>query len=256
MLSDAGSTQQLTTNIASAVEEVAVTSREIASSSLATLNASQSLDRLADHSLLANDNIRKSMVVLSDDIRNVQSNAAQMEMKVSEIGNILETINTLSDQTNLLALNAAIEAARAGEHGRGFAVVADEVRKLAQSSRESSNKISTLLVSLKDASVIVVDDINKNVVSIEASMNTTIEGRQNAEKVKEAACELELMTNNMSSAAEQQSVTTEVVAKDVVAVEEAARHELHIAQQLSELSDEMQRNNQLLQLTIAGFNVD
>ena len=256
MLGDAGSTQQLTTNIASAVEEVAVTSREIASSSLATLNASQSLDRLADHSLLANDNIRKSMVVLSDDIRNVQSNAAQMEMKVSEIGNILETINTLSDQTNLLALNAAIEAARAGEHGRGFAVVADEVRKLAQSSRESSNKISTLLVSLKDASVIVVDDINKNVVSIEASMNTTIEGRQNAEKVKEAACELELMTNNMSSAAEQQSVTTEVVAKDVVAVEEAARPELYIAQQLSDLSDEMQRNNQLLQRTIAGFNVD
>ena len=180
MLSDAGSTQQLTTNIASAVEEVVVTSREIASSSLATLNASQSLDRLADHSLLANDNIRKSMVVLSDDIRNVQSNAAQMEMKVSEIGNILETINTLSDQTNLLALNAAIEA----------------------------------------------------------------------------ACELELMANNMSSAAEQQSVTTEVVAKDVVVVEEAARHELHIAQQLSELSDEMQRNNHLLQRTIAGFNVD
>ncbi|MEC7133669.1 MAG: chemotaxis protein, partial [Pseudomonadota bacterium] len=114
-------------------------------------------------------------------------------------------------------------------------------------------KISTLLVSLKDASVIVVDDINKNVVSIEASMNTTIEGRQNAEKVKEAACELELMTNNMSSAAEQQSVTTEVVAKDVVAVEEAARHDLHIGQQLSELSDEMQRNNQLLQRTIGGL---
>ena len=162
----------------------------------------------------------------------------------------------MAEQTNLLARNAAIEAARAGEHGRGFAVVADEVRKLAQSSRESSDKISTLLVSLKDASVIVVDDINKNVVSIEASMNTTIEGRQTAEKGKEEAYELELIANNMSSAAEQQSVTTEVVAKDVVVVEESARHELHIAQQLSELSDEMHHNNKLLTRTITGFNVD
>ncbi|MBT3134251.1 nitrate- and nitrite sensing domain-containing protein [Alteromonas sp. ALT199] len=256
MLSDAENTQQLSANIASAVEEVAVTSREIARSSLDTLNASKSLDNLADQSLAANDNIRNSMDVLSNDIRGVQANAAQMELKVTEIGTILETINTLSDQTNLLALNAAIEAARAGEHGRGFAVVADEVRKLAQSSRESSDKISTLLVSLKEASVVVVNDINKNVSSISASMDTTLEGRATAEKVKAAASELEGMANNMSSAAEQQSVTTEEVAKDVVSVEEAARHELYIAEQLSELSNEMQQNNDLLQRTIDSFKAD
>lgn len=256
MLSDAGNTQQLTANIASAIEEVAVTSREIASSSLDTLNASKKLDELADQSLAANDNIRNSMTVLSEDIRGVQTNAAQMELKVTEISTILETINTLSDQTNLLALNAAIEAARAGDHGRGFAVVADEVRKLAQSSRESSDKISSLLVSLKEASVVVVNDINKNVSSISTSMDTTVEGRATAEKVKEAASELEGMANSMSSAAEQQSVTTEEVAKDVVSVEEAARHELYIAEQLSELSNEMQQNNDLLQRTIDGFKAD
>jgi methyl-accepting chemotaxis protein len=256
MLSDAGRTQQLTANIASAVEEVAVTSREIARSSLETLSASKQLDVLANQSLKANENIRNSMEVLSDDIKGVQRNAGEMEMKVGEITTILETINTLSDQTNLLALNAAIEAARAGEHGRGFAVVADEVRKLAQSSRESSDKISTLLSSLREASVVVVNDINKNVESITNSMETTAEGRKTAEQVKEAAGNVEDMANNMSSAAEQQSVTTEEIAKELVTVEEAARHEVDIAQNLSNLSGEMQANNQLLQHTIDGFKAD
>ncbi|WDT87540.1 methyl-accepting chemotaxis protein [Alteromonas sp. 009811495] len=256
MLKDAGNTQQLTANIASAVEQVAVTSREIAQSSLDTLSASKQLDELANQSLKANQNIRNSMEMLADDIKGVQKNAGEMEMKVGEISTILETINTLSDQTNLLALNAAIEAARAGEHGRGFAVVADEVRKLAQSSRESSDKISTLLSSLREASVVVVNDINKNVESISNSMETTTEGRKTAEQVKEAAGNVEDMANNMSSAAEQQSVTTEEIAKELVTVEEAARHELEIAQNLSNLSGEMQANNQLLQHTIDGFKAD
>ena len=256
MLKDAGDTQQLTANIASAVEQVAVTSREIAQSSLDTLSASKQLDELANQSLKANQNIRNSMEALADDIKGVQKNAGEMEMKVGEISTILETINTLSDQTNLLALNAAIEAARAGEHGRGFAVVADEVRKLAQSSRESSDKISTLLSSLREASVVVVNDINKNVESISNSMETTTEGRKTAEQVKEAAGNVEDMANNMSSAAEQQSVTTEEIAKELVTVEEAARHEVDIAQNLSNLSGEMQANNQLLQHTIDGFKAD
>ncbi|GFD91153.1 chemotaxis protein [Tenacibaculum sp. KUL152] len=256
MLKDAGNTQQLTANIASAVEEVAVTSREIARSSLETLSASKHLDVLANQSLTANENIRTSMEVLADDIKGVQKNAGEMEMKVGEISTILETINTLSDQTNLLALNAAIEAARAGEHGRGFAVVADEVRKLAQSSRESSDKISTLLSSLREASVVVVNDINKNVESISNSMKTTAEGRKTAEQVKEAAGNVEDMANNMSSAAEQQSVTTEEIAKELVTVEEAARHEVDIAQNLSNLSSEMKANNELLQRTIDGFKAD
>lgn len=256
MLTDANKTQSLTTNMASAVEQVAITSREIARASLETLHASKELDTIANKSLEANDNISNSMTLLSKDIQGVQSNAAQMEQKVTEIGTILETINTLSDQTNLLALNAAIEAARAGEHGRGFAVVADEVRTLAQSSRESSDKISQLLASLREASLVVVNDINKNVESISKAQATTVEGRATAEDVKKAAADVEIMANNMSSAAEQQSVTTEEISKELVVIDEAAKHEVFIAQKLSDLSSEMKENNLLLQRTIDGFKAD
>ena len=97
MLDDAGKTQQLTANIASAIEQVAATSREIAKAGVDTLRASKQLDGLAEASLLANDNIRHSMEVLADDIKGVQQNAADMEQQVTEIGSILDTINSLSD---------------------------------------------------------------------------------------------------------------------------------------------------------------
>ena len=256
MLSDASNTQQLTTSIASAVEEISMTSREIAQSSFETLSASKELESLANESLDANEKVRATMDSLSNDMKGVQSNAAAMEQQVTEIGAILETINALSDQTNLLALNAAIEAARAGDHGRGFAVVADEVRQLAQRSRASSDKISGLLTSLQSASVIVVNDVNKNTEAVMQSVNISNEGRVIAEKVKAASINVEAMANNMSSAAEQQSITMQEVAKDVVEVEEAATHEVSIATELSALSEKMKENNLMLHRTMENFTID
>ena len=110
--------------------------------------------------------------------------------------------------------------------------------------------------NLKDASVVVVTDINKNVASITSSMDVTNEGRSTAQKVKEAATNVEGMAHTMSSSAEQQSATTLVIAQDVVNVEEAARHEVNIAKHLSKLSGDMKENNLLLQRTIDGFKVD
>lgn len=256
MLSDASNTQQLTASIASAVEEISMTSREIAQSSFETLSASKQLESLANESLDANEKVRATMDSLSNDMKGVQANAAAMEQQVTEIGAILETINALSDQTNLLALNAAIEAARAGDHGRGFAVVADEVRQLAQRSRASSDKISGLLTSLQGASVVVVSDVNKNSEAVMQSVNISNDGRVIAEKVKAASINVEAMANNMSSAAEQQSITMQEVAKDVVEVEEAATHEVSIATELSALSEKMKENNLMLHRTMENFTID
>lgn len=256
MVHDAGKTQQRSLNIASALEEISVTSTDIAKSAFDTLAASKSLDELAIEAFDINESIRMAMKLLEDDMTHVEVNAAAMEKQVTDISSILETINTLSDQTNLLALNAAIEAARAGEHGRGFAVVADEVRKLAQNSRDASAQIATLLASLQQASLVVVQDVNKSASAVKKSVEITGRGRETAEKVKDAASNVELMANNMSAAAEQQSVTTQEVAKDIVDVEAAAKHEVELSQALSKLSSSMKENNLLLSRTIANFTID
>ena len=256
MVQDAGKTQQRSLNIASALEEISVTSTDIAKSAFDTLAASKSLDQLAIEAFDINESIRTAMKQLEDDMKDVKDNAAAMEKQVTDISSILETINTLSDQTNLLALNAAIEAARAGEHGRGFAVVADEVRKLAQSSRDASAQIATLLTALQQASLVVVQDVNKNALAVNQSVEITGRGRETARKVKDAASNVELMANNMSAAAEQQSVTTQEVAKDIVDVEAAAKHEVELAQALSKLSNLMKENNLVLSRTIANFTID
>ncbi|WP_269520619.1 methyl-accepting chemotaxis protein [Alteromonas sp. BMJM2] len=256
MLSDAGNTQQLTANIASAIEEVSVTSRDIAQASLDTLEASKELELLANEALDVNDDVLSAMDKLNEDMNRVQANATAMEQQVTEIASILETINGLSDQTNLLALNAAIEAARAGDQGRGFAVVADEVRNLAQRSRSSSDKISSLLGNLQNASVVVVNDVSKNSELVLNSVKISQDGKAIAQKVKQASSNVEAMAHTMSAAAEQQSVTTNEVAKDVVYVEEAASQEVSIAKALAQLANDMNENNLSLQRAMSKFTVD
>ncbi|MEC9260692.1 MAG: methyl-accepting chemotaxis protein [Pseudomonadota bacterium] len=251
--SESEQTQQRAMSIATAIEQMTQTSKEIAQSAFKTLESSQALDKLADEATQANNTIKTSIHNLTVQMQDVENSAKTMGEHLSEISGILDTINTLSDQTNLLALNAAIEAARAGEHGRGFAVVADEVRQLATASRGSSDKISSLLDTLAQVSNTVINGVSQSAEAARTSLNLTEKGERTASTVRDSAGNVEIQANAMSAAAEQQSVTSDQIAKDVVAVQDAATHQVSIADELKALTTDLQSNNALLERTMANF---
>jgi len=189
----------------SAVEQISASTEEVAAGSGEITNLMISTMATTTEGQKALDNVIEQMTSISSGTDQVQHAIMELSIKSEKIGDIIGVITGIASQTNLLALNAAIEAARAGEQGRGFAVVADEVRKLAEQSGEAAKQIEILIKQNHN-------DIGTAVVAIKDNVNNVKVGRGVVNVAGQSFSEISRLVENVSAQMEQISATFQQVA--------------------------------------------
>lgn len=193
----------------------------------------QSIDhthKMADNGKNKADNAMIQMNMIKESVNNSSEVIAELGNKSKEIGGIIDTISDIAEQTNLLALNAAIEASHAGEAGRGFAVVAEEIRKLAEQSREASDRISSIVISVREDTNRAVEMMNKSTERVESG---TIIVNESSVLFGEIAATVETIVKNANS-----------LSKNVAMLEISSRDIAHNIQEMDDMSKNISSESQ------------
>ena len=221
--------------VAAAINEMAAATQEVSGNVLRTAEATREANDLAVHGKRVASQTREAIEVLSESVNSAASVSAQLANDALEIGKVVDVIKSIADQTNLLALNAAIEAARAGEQGRGFAVVADEVRALASRTADSTGQIHGLIDNLQAAARRAVDTMRSGHEQADRGVAQVIEADEALDGIRAAIERINDMAGQIASASEEQSAVAEEINRNIT----------NIAAQSDVTSEQAQRSASL-----------
>lgn len=226
--------------IATAVHEMSAAAEEVANNAQLTANSAIGSTEHCNEGKEVIIRNQESITGLAHQVENAAQVIRELEKNALDINMILSTISDIAEQTNLLALNAAIEAARAGEQGRGFAVVADEVRVLSQRTHSSTNEIREMIESLQQNSVEAVNSMQRSQELAQSSVDDASNATEALEKIAHSIQEISDMASHISNAASEQRTVTGEVSKNIQLANDVSDQMSVQADSSRELSEHLQ----------------
>ena len=244
-----------TEQVATAMNEMSATVQEVAQNAEEAAAAAQKADTQAKTGNKALQVALADINQLSEDVNHSAEAIQRLNKDSSSIGTVLTVINSIAEQTNLLALNAAIEAARAGEAGRGFAVVADEVRNLAHRTQESIGQIEQLIANLQHGSQNAVEMMDNSRTMAHLTLEHAQQAGDELAAIMRTVSEIQAMNIQIATAAEEQSAVAEEINASVVNVNNIADQSAAAVEETSASSAELARLGQSLHSLVARFKI-
>jgi len=244
-----------TVHVATAMEEMNATVIEVAKNSqIASESAREAQTTAAKggevvtQAITAMQEVADSTSITADTIKNLGKSS-------EEIGTIVSVINDIADQTNLLALNAAIEAARAGEQGRGFAVVADEVRRLAERTTKATKEISDMIKSIQSETGRAVEAMGEGTFKVDNGVKLAHEAGEALQQIVRGVESVTGMINHIATSAEEQSATTDEITQNMDSIAEVAKSNVSAIGEVANASGEMARLASELKDLVENFTI-
>ena len=244
-----------TDHVATAINEMAATIHQVAQSALQAASTTREADAQAQDGKQNIHETAHTVSSLSDEVGRATEVIQQLEAQAENISSVLDVIGGIAEQTNLLALNAAIEAARAGEQGRGFAVVADEVRTLASRTQESTHEIEQMIEQLQAGAKQAVTVMENSRTSTQLTAEKAMSTQGALDTISASIQGVNDMINQIASAAEQQSSVAEEINRNVVNIVDLSNDTAQASEQTSQASAELHTLAEQLKQLVHRFKI-